>query len=195
MTTTGPVRVLAIAGSTRSGSLNRMLLAEVVRALEPTGAAVTEAALEDFPMPLYQGDLEAREGIPPQARRLKALLADHHALLLVSPENNASVPAVLKNTLDWLSRPDGGQNGLVAFQGKVALLMSASPGSLGGLRGLAHLRQILQALSVLVLTEQLAVPRAHEQFDGQGRLQDPKLLASIAGLSRRLVSVCARLNA
>ena len=113
-------------------------------------------------MPLYQGDLEAREGMPPQARRLKALLADHHALLLVSPENNASVPALLKNTLDWLSRPDGGQNGLVAFQGKVALLMAASPGSLGGLRGLAHLRQILQALSVLVLTEQLAVPRAHE---------------------------------
>ena len=194
MTTTGPVRVLAIAGSTRSGSLNRMLLAEAVRALETAGAAVTAAALEDFPMPLYQGDLEAREGMPPQARRLKALLADHHALLLVSPENNASVPALLKNTLDWLSRPDGGQNGLVAFQGKVALLMAASPGSLGGLRGLAHLRQILQALSVLVLAEQLAVPRAHEQFDGQGRLQDPKLLASIAGLARRLVSVCARLN-
>lgn len=189
-----PARVLAMAGSTRSGSLNRMLLAEAVRALREAGAEVTEVDLRDFPMPIYQGDLEAAEGLPEHARRLRALLRNQQGLLLVSPENNASVPALLKNTLDWVSRPDGGQNGLVALQGKVAMLMSASPGSLGGLRGLVHLRQILQALSVLVLTEQLAVPRAHEKFDATGRMNDPRITASLSGLAGRFAGVCLKLG-
>jgi NAD(P)H-dependent FMN reductase len=187
------VKVLAFAGSARRDSLNKKLLRLAAAALLEAGALVTVVDLEDFPMPLYHGDLEHREGMPEHARRLRRLLGEHQGLLLVSPENNASVSSLLKNALDWMSRPDGGQNGLVPFQNKVALLMSASPGALGGLRGLVHLRQILQALSVLVLTEQLALVRAHEQFDGEGQLIDPKLRASLSGLAERFIGVVSRL--
>ena len=190
-----PLRILAIAGSARRDSLNRKLQHVACAALMQAGAKVTEVNLDDFPMPVYHGDLEDREGLPLHARRLRSLMMEHQALLIVSPENNASIPAVLKNALDWMSRPDGGQNGLVPYQNKVALLMSATPGALGGLRGLQHLRQVLQALSVLVLSEQLGVPRAHEKFDADGKLNDPKLQASITGLAQRLINVAGRLAA
>lgn len=186
-------RILAFAGSARKASLNKRLISVAADAARAAGGEVTLVDLDDYPMPLYHGDLEAAEGVPPNARRLRERLLVHDALLLCSPENNASVSALLKNTLDWLSRPDGGQNGLVPFQGKVAALLSASPGQLGGLRGLVHLRAILQALGVLVISEQFALARGHEAFAPDGTLQDPRHQASVAGVTKRLVEVTTRL--
>jgi NAD(P)H-dependent FMN reductase len=190
---TDPLKILAFAGSARADSLNKKLIRAASRAAEDAGGAVTLVDLDDFPMPVYHGDVEARDGIPPHARRFRELLATHHALLIASPENNGSVSSLLKTTLDWASRPDGGQNGLAPYQGKVAALLAASPGALGGLRGLVHLRQILMTLNVLVLTEQVAVPRAHEAFGEDGALKDVRLQTSVAGLARRLVDVGSRL--
>ena len=186
-------RILAFAGSARAESLNKRLIATAVNGARAAGADVTLVDLDDFAMPLYHGDLESREGVPAAARRLKQLFREHHGLLIASPENNASVPAMLKNTLDWVSRPDAGQNGLVPFQNKVAALLSASPGALGGMRGLVHLRAILQSLGVLVISEQFALPRAHEAFGPGGELSDPKQRTSLGGVAGRLVEITRRL--
>jgi NAD(P)H-dependent FMN reductase len=187
------VRVLAFAGSARRDSLNKRLAAVAAAAARDAGAAVTLLDLDDYEMPVYHGDDEAQAGLPPAAQRLREAFLAHDALLVASPENNASVSAALKNALDWVSRPHAGQNGLVPYQGKVAGLLAASPGALGGLRGLQHLRAILQSLGVLVLSEQFALGRAHEAFDANGALSDARQRASVEGVVRRLVDVTARL--
>jgi NAD(P)H-dependent FMN reductase len=186
-------KILAFSGSARAQSLNKKLARVAAEAVRASGGEVTLVDLDDYPMPVYHGDLEEREGVPAKARELRELFRANDALLIASPENNASVSSLLKNTLDWISRPTDGQNGLVSYQGKVAALFSASPGALGGLRGLAHLRQILQRLNVLVLPEQFALPRAHEAFDATGALSDPKQQAVVTGIARRLVDVTSKL--
>jgi len=118
----------------------------------------------------------------------------HNGLLIASPENKASISSMLKNTLDWVSRPDAGQNGLVPYQNKVAGLVSASPGALGGLRGLGNPRAILQALKVQVIAEQFALGRAHAAFDASGKLKDVRQQAMLSGTMQRLVDVTARLS-
>ena len=188
------VRIVVFAGSARMDSLNKKLARVAAGAVQAAGAKATFVDLADYPLPLYDGDLEAREGIPPNARRLKDLFIAHHGLLIVSPENNASVSALLKNTLDWISRQDGEESGLVPYKAKVAAIAGASPGALGGLRGLTHLRAILQNLNVLVLSEQFALGRAHEAFDQDGSLKDAKQQSAIAALAKRLVEVSARLS-
>ena len=187
------VKILVFAGSARTGSLNKKLARVAAAAVRTAGAEATLIDLADYPMPLYDGDLEAREGVPASARKLKDLFIAHQGLLIASPENNASVSALLKNTLDWISRQDGGESGLAPYQGKVAALAGASPGALGGLRGLTHLRAILQTLTVLVLSEQVALGRAHEAFNEDGSLKDPKQQAALAALAKKLTGVCARL--
>jgi len=186
-------RILVFAGSARAGSLNKKLARVAAGAVRAAGAEATFIDLADYPMPLYDGDLEAREGVPAGARKLKDLFIAHQGLLIVSPENNASVSALLKNTLDWISRQDGSESGLVPYQGKVAALAGASPGALGGLRGLTHLRAILQTLTVLVLSEQVALGRAHEAFNEDGSLKDAKQQAALAALARKLAELCAKL--
>jgi chromate reductase len=188
-------KILVFAGSARRDSLNKLLAAAAATRARESGGDVTLLDLNDYPMPLYHGDLESREGVPDAANKLRKLFIEHHALLIATPENNASVPAMLKNTLDWISRPHSGQNGTVPYQNKVAALMAASPGALGGMRVLVHLRQILQVLNVLVLSEQLAVPRAHELLEPPGVLKDIKLDASLRGLVDRLIDVTRRINA
>ena len=187
-------KLLAFSGSARSGSLNKILANAATEAARAAGAEVTLIDLRDFAMPVYDGDLEAIEGIPSKARELKALFMAHNGLLIASPENNASISSMLKNTLDWVSRPDSGQNGLVPYQNKVAGLLSASPGALGGLRGLVHLRAILQTLNVQVISEQFALGRAHEAFDESGKLKDARQQAMLSGTLQRLVDVTARLS-
>ncbi len=187
-------KLLAFSGSARSGSLNKILANAATEAARAAGAKVTLIDLRDFAMPVYDGDLEAKEGIPSKARELKALFMAHNGLLIASPENNASISSMLKNTLDWVSRPDSGQNGLVPYQNKVAGLLSASPGALGGLRGLVHLRAILQTLNVQVISEQFALGRAHEAFDESGKLKDARQQAMLSGTLQRLVDVTARLS-
>jgi len=189
------LNILVFAGSARGGSLNKKLARVAAESVRAVGANATFIDLDDYPIPLYNGDLEAREGLPPNARRLKDLFIAHQALFIVSPENNASVSALLKNTLDWISRADGDESGLLPYQGKVAAIAGASPGALGGLRGLTHLRAILQTLKVLVLSEQFALGRAHEAFAEDGSLKDAKQQAALAALAKRLVEVGARLVA
>lgn len=188
------VRILVFAGSARAGSLNKKLARVAAEAVQAVGAEATFIDLADYPMPLYDGDLEAREGVPGNARKLKDLFIAHQGLFIASPENNASVSALLKNTLDWISRQDGNETGLVPYQGKVAAIGGASPGALGGLRGLAHLRAILQTLNVLVLPEQFALGRAHEAFNEDGGLKDAKQQAAVGALAKKLVDVSAKLG-
>ena len=130
-------KILVFAGSAREDSLNKKLARVGARAVDAAGGQATFIDLRDYPLPLYDGDLEARDGIPANAKKLKQLFIDHQGLLIASPENNASMSALLKNTIDWISRQDGEQSGLVPYAHKVAALMAASPSVRGGLRGVA----------------------------------------------------------
>lgn len=190
-----PTRILVFAGSARESSLNKKLARVAARAVADAGGEAAFIDLRDFPMPLYDGDLEAVSGVPVQALRLRELFKQHQGLLIASPENNSSVPSLLKNALDWVSRPTDGEPGTVPYRAKVSALLAASPGVLGGLRGLVHVRQILNGLGVLVLAEQLAIPRAHEAFNDDGTLKDAAQRANLDGLAHRLVEVTTRLAA
>ena len=157
-------KILAFAGSTRSGSLNRQALDPAVQGARDAGAEVTLIDLRDYSLPLYNGDLEASHGVPEAAVRLKQLFKSHHGLLLACPEYNSSITPLLKNTLDWVSREHAGESGLAPYQGKLAALVAASAGSLGGLRGLRHVREILTTLQVLVIPKQMGLARADREL-------------------------------
>jgi chromate reductase len=187
-------RILAFAGSTRRESFNKKLVAIAAHGAREAGAEVMLIDLKDFPLPLFDQDLEAAQGPPEAATRLKKLFIDHDGLLIASPEYNSSFPAVLKNALDWVSRPAPNEPPLVGFKGKVATLMSTSPGALGGLRGLVHVRSILGNIGVIVLPDQIAVAKAHEAFHADGSLKDPKQQAGIEGLGKTLASFLAKLK-
>src|SRR5262244_2530126 len=187
-------RILAFAGSLRRDSFNKKLVPITAKGAREAGAEVTLIALKDFPLPLFDQDLEAEQGMPENGKKLKQLFIDHDGLLMACPEYNSSITAVLKNAIDWVSRPAPGEPSLVAFRGKIATLMSASPGALGGLRGLVHVRSILGNLGVIVLPDQIAVSRAHEAFNADGSLKDPKQQAGIEGLGRTLASFLMKLE-
>jgi len=187
-------RILAIAGSLRSGSLNRKLLAVAVAGARMAGAEVTAVDLRDFALPLYDGDLEAAQGIPPAARRLKDLFIEHQGLLISCPEYNSSITAVLKNTLDWISRQDGAESGLVPYDGKVAGLFSASPGPFGAVRSLEAVRGVLMSLGCMVIPRRVALPRAHEAFAEDGTMKDPKQTELVHGLAGEVVRVITKLR-
>ena len=188
-------RILAFASSTRRESFNKRLVAIAAKGAREAGAEVTLIDLKDFPLPLFDQDLESEQGMPENGKKLKKLFIDHDGLLIASPEYNSSFPAVLKNAIDWVSRPAPGEPSLVAFRGKVAILMSASPGALGGLRGLVHVRSILGNIGVIVLPDQIAVAKAHEAFNPDGTLKDPKRQVGIEGLGRTLAEFLAKLKA
>jgi chromate reductase, NAD(P)H dehydrogenase (quinone) len=187
-------RILAFACSLRRDSFNKKLVSIAAHGAREAGAEVTLIDLKDFPLPLFDQDLEAEQGIPENGKKLKKLFIDHDGLLIASPEYNSSFPAVLKNALDWVSRPAPNEPPLVGFKGKVATLMSTSPGALGGLRGLVHVRSILGNIGVIVLPDQIAVAKAHEAFHADGSLKDPKQQAGIEGLGKTLASFLAKLK-
>ena len=137
-------KILAFAGSTRTDSFNKKLVKIAATGAMEGGADVTVIDLRDFAMPLYDGDLEQQQGLPSTARNLKDLMLSHQGFLISAPEYNSSISGVLKNTIDWVSRPSEGEEPLACFKGKVAGIMSTSPGGLGGLRGLVHVRAILE---------------------------------------------------
>ena len=181
-------RILAFAGSLRSGSYNGKILAVAADGARAAGADVTRIDLRDFPVPPYDGDLEATEGIPASALKLKELFKAADGLLVASPEYNSAISGTLKNVLDWVSRTAPGEKPLEGFKGRVAALCSASPGALGGIRGLASVRLILGNMSVVVLPDQVAVPRANEAFDDEGNVVDPgrrKALMELGGTLAR----------
>ena len=184
------IRILAFAGSTRRDSLNRRLIGVATSIARASGAEVTLLDLNDYPMPLYDGDLEAQSGVPEAALQLKAVFRSHNALLIASPEYNSSVPPLLKNTLDWVSREWQGESGLLPYQHKLAAIMAASPGALGGMRMLPHLRQILNTLGVMVLPGQFSLAHADQAFDQSG-LKSPQRLES---LIQELISTATALK-
>ena len=177
------MRILAFAGAIRTGSFNRKLLNV---ALEPLRgqADIDLLDLRDVRMPLYDGDLEATEGLPEPAREFKRRIGQADALLIATPEYNHSIPGVLKNAIDWASRPPDNP-----FRGKIALLMGASPGGFGAVRGVLALRQVLTALHVIVLPTIVQVSHAGQGFDDSGRLKDPKLVAQIEKACAELLRV------
>ena len=181
-----PPRILAVAGSTRSDSYNKRLVRVAAAGAREAGAEVEVVDLREFALPLFDEDLEKEHGMPPAGQRLKQLFRESDGFLVASPEYNSSITAVLKNAIDWVSRAAPGEPPLVGFTGKAAILMSASPGALGGLRGLVHLRSILGNLGVIVLPDQLAVPRAFEAFAPDGTLIDPKQQAAVTELGTKL---------
>jgi chromate reductase, NAD(P)H dehydrogenase (quinone) len=184
-------RILVFSGSARRESLNKKLARAAAKFITVPGVEVTFIDLDDYAMPVYHGDLEAAEGMPANGIKLRELFIAHDALLIASPENNQSITSLLKNTLDWLSRSIGDgkgvNSGLAPFRDKVAALMGATPGPYGTLRGMPHLRQILAALGVTVLGPQVGIPRAHEAFDENGALKDPRVAKSVETLAASLV--------
>ncbi|MEO6596392.1 MAG: NAD(P)H-dependent oxidoreductase [Planctomycetota bacterium] len=188
------MKILVIPGSTRTDAFSKKLARAACKLADQAGAQATFADLRDYPMPLYDGDLEVAEGVPDGAVRLRAVVKQNDALLFVSPEYNASIPALLKNTIDWLSRPYAAEPGVQPLRGRVAALLSSSPGALGGLRGLVHLRQILQNLGMLVITEQFALGSAGGAFAPDGSLADAKQAATVTAIVQRLVYVASRLR-
>jgi len=190
-----PPRILAFAGTTRTDALNKKLARVAAAAARTAGAEVTELDLRDFAMPLYDGDLEATAGIPEPARRFKAALLDHQGLLISTGEYNSSITGVLKNAIDWASRSGPGEASLACFKGKVAGLVSASTGALGGLRALVHVRAILGNIGVLVIPEQFALPKANEAFNPDGTLKDAKQQASVANVAGAVARLLAKLHA
>lgn len=164
------VKVLAFAGSTRKDSFNKKLVQQAAEIARQKGAQVTVIDLKDYPLPLYDGDLEAEKGLPPSAKKLRDLMIKSDAIIIASPEHNASISAVLKNTLDWTSRGEKAEYSPEAYQGKKFAIMSASPGKFGGVRGLAHLRAIIEGVGGDVIKTQVSVPEAHKAFDAKGNL-------------------------
>lgn len=186
--------ILALAGSTRSGSYNKRLRVIAADALRDAGASVTEIDLRDYPLPLYDGDLEVSSGVPEKAIELKSLFRTHQGFLMVCPEYNASISGVWKNAMDWVSRPWQGNSGRYWFAGRAAALMSASPGGFGGVRGLAHARAVLTTLGTEVLADQVSVPRAGEAFDENGNLNSGDMHSRVGIVAARLVGVTRALQ-
>lgn len=188
-------KILAFAGSTRSGSFNKMLVQIAAEGARSAGAEVTTIDLRDFPMPHYDGDLETEKGLPENAKKFKNLLRQHDGILISSPEYNSSISGVLKNAIDWASRTEtDDEPSLVAFKGKVAGLVSASPGGLGGLRGLVHLRSILGNIGIIVLPDQVSISSAHEAFDESGKLKDARKAKQVAEVGASLAKVLSQLG-
>jgi NAD(P)H-dependent FMN reductase len=177
-------RLLFFAGSTREGSYNKKLASLAHHIAEANGIEAVFVDLKDYPMPIYNGDIEAKDGPPERARAFKALLGEYQGVFIASPEYNSSVTPLLKNTLDWVTRVKAkGESGLEVFKSRVFAVSGASPGYYGTMRSLLHLRQILEAgMGATVIPQQIAVPRAMDAFEANGSLKDPaqqKLCASV----------------
>lgn len=188
-------KILAFAGATRRDSFNKKLIRVAAEKAKALGAEVTLIDLADWPLPLYDGDLEERDGAPPKADDLYQLFLRHDALMISCPEYNSSITGVLKNTIDWVSRQREGDAYLAAYAGKVVGLLAASPGALGGLRGLVHVRDIFENIGAIVIPNQLAVPKANEAFAEDGSIKDAGLVKKIESLAKDLVETTNKLTA
>lgn len=187
-------KILAFAGSARQGSYNKKLVKIALVGAKAAGAEVTYIDFRDLPLPLYDEDLEAALGLPENALKLKGLMKAHQGFLIACPEYNSSITPLLKNAIDWASRPEPGEPPLECFKEKTAVLMSASPGGLGGLRGLSHVRSILGSIGVVVLPDQKAIGSADQAFDENGSLKDESQQTAIVQLGSKLATVTAQLN-
>lgn len=188
-------KLLVFSGSIRRASLNRVLASALADAARSSGADVTLLDLADHPLPLYNGDLEEDEGLPPAVPGLKQLFRESDALVIASPEYNSAFSPLLKNTIDWCSRAESDDEPpLDAFRGKTALLAAASPSPLGGLRGLYALRDLMQNIGVTVHPDLLAVRSAHEVVDEDGRITDGKWSEKIRAAAAGFVDFAGKFS-
>jgi len=189
------VRILAFSGSMRVESLNTRLVRIAAEGARRAGADVTLMELRDYPMPVYDGDLEAREGLPENAKALKAVFGRHDGFLISSPENNSSFSAALKNTIDWVSRKESADEPSIRdLSGRTAAIMSASPGALGGLRGLYPLRLLLTQINITVIPDQRAISGANGAFNDDGSLKNARDHEAVFRVGTRLAEVTAKLK-
>lgn len=185
-----PLRILAFAASARRESLNRKFLAIAVQATRDAGTEVTLLDLNDYVLPLYHGDLEDTDGLPANAVKLIGLIKEHQGLLIASPEYNSMNTPLLKNTIDWCTRGDDNP-----FEGKVAAILSASPGPFGGIRSLQLAQQLLLKLGAHVVPLPTTLPRADKAFDAMGQLTDARALKGVQTLANALVATTRKLSA
>jgi chromate reductase len=188
------LKLVAFAGSTREGSFNQSVLDAVADAAVEAGASVTRVRLGEFTMPLFDQDLEAAEGLPENARKLKVLFNEADGFLIASPEYNSAFTPLMKNVIDWCSRSESEDEELCAvYENKSALLVSASPGPLGGIRGLYALRTVLQNIGVTVYPEMRALRSAFKVVDDKGKLSDEEELGKLGDLTRAFVEFSGKL--
>jgi NAD(P)H-dependent FMN reductase len=188
------LKILVIPGSLRTGSLNARLAAAAAYEFAQAGAEVTRISLADFPLPIYDGDLQTKSGVPKNAINLKRMIGAHHGVLIVTPEYNSSVPPLVKNTIDWVSRvQDAHEVRGQVFRERPFGIAAASEGRLGGTRSLAALRLILTACRALVVPNQLALSFASEAYDDMDRLKHPADVEALGALVRQLIDVSQRM--
>src|SRR5450755_5101658 len=184
------LKILVIPGSLRSGSLNAKLAAAAGYELAQAGADVTRISLGDFPLPIYDGDLQTKSGVPKHAINLKRMIGTHHGVLIVTPEYNSSLPPLLKNAIDWVSRVhDAHETRGQVFRERAFAIAAASESRLGGARCLAALRLILSACQATVIPNQLALSFAGLAYDDMDRLKHPADIEALAALVRQLIEV------
>jgi NAD(P)H-dependent FMN reductase len=188
------LKILVIPGSLRTGSLNARLAAVIAHELALSGTEVTRISLSDFPLPIFDGDLQAKSGVPKHAVNLKRLMSAHHGVLIVTPEYNSSVPALVKNTIDWISRvQDPHETRGQVFRERVFAIASASGNRLGGTRALAALRLILTACHASVVPNQLALSFADQAYDEMDHLKHPADIEALQALVRQLIDHSQRM--
>jgi chromate reductase, NAD(P)H dehydrogenase (quinone) len=185
-----PMKLLLISGSARKESLNAKLVAAAATIAAAQGVEIDLVAPADLRLPLYDGDLEEAEGLPAAVVALKARFVAADAVLFACPEYNSSITPLLKNLIDWVSRAGSDSEApLAAYKGKVAGLVSASPGALGGMRGLVTVRSILGNIGVLVVPTQFALGKAHEAFDTEGNLSNDSAKKSLGAVVNEVIRV------
>lgn len=188
------LKILVIPGSLRTGSLNAKLAATLAFELAQAGAEVTRISLADFPLPIYDGDLQAKSGVPKNAVNLKRMMGSHHGVLIVTPEYNSSVPALVKNTIDWISRvQDPHETRGQVFRDRAFAIAAASGNRLGGTRALAALRLILTACHAAVVPNQLALSFAEEAYDDKDRLKNAADIEAQGAMVRQLIEFSQRM--
>src|SRR6478672_957130 len=188
------LKILVIPGSLRTGSLNARLAAAAAHELAVSGAEVTRLSLSDFPLPIYDGDLQAKSGVPKHAVNLKRMIGAHHGVLIVTPEYNASVPTLVKNTIDWISRvQDPHETRGQVFRERVFAIAAASGNRLGGSRALAALRLILSACHAQVIPNQFALAFADQAYDEMERLKHSADGDALKALVRQLIDISQRM--
>lgn len=189
------VKILAFDGSGRKDSMNRKVLDLVTPLIKAHGGSGTAIDLHEYDLPLYNGDEHAEKGMPPRLEELKTLFKSHDGFLIASPEYNGSFSPLLKNALDWVSRAAPNEKPLECFKGKVAGLISASPGKIGGLRGLYQLNTLLWSMGTLVLPELVSVPFFKDALDEQGQFKNDPEKNAANNLAKRIVDVTQALKA
>ena len=190
------VKLLFLAGSARKASFNKKLALAASKMATELGVEATFIDLADFEMPLYDGDSEETNGIPENAKKLKQIFVEHGGFFIASPEYNSGYSALLKNTIDWLSRPhEDNEKSLIAFSGKIGAISATSPGGLGGIRGLVPLRMLLDNINVHLIPAQVAISGAFKAFDEDGNLQDEQQATSLQNVVQQLIDTTKAMKA